>query len=281
MNLVGNPRVWAAKHEQDEFYNITTRGNCSPTLGGVCAHNGYSSPFVHDSIEDRTDFLRKVLSRTGRVTTLVMGFTNHKVLSGKENREEFHAYRQTRDISMDFDMKRKPILGHLQTVRPAIDGEAFEVCNVDTVPYDTPEEFELWYAKARSCKCLRTELDWEVLEAKILCSYDAHAPQRHIRDIAWSKLLTCVMGHRLHVWTIPELERQDTTVADKLEWINRFNASSRTFKESDWKNCRRQNRIGQMLERTLVMDLLSAMDADLSNGDTDDRLMGSGGEGHD
>lgn len=281
MNLVGNPRVWAAKHEQDEFYNITTRGNCSPALGGVCAHNGYSSPFVHDSIEDRTDFLRKVLSRTGRVTTLVMGFTNHKVLSGKENREEFHAYRQTRDISMDFDMKRKPILGHLQPVRPAIDGEAFEVCNVDTVPYDTPEEFELWYAKARSCKCLRTELDWEVLEAKILCSYDAHAPQRHIRDIAWSKLLTCVMGHRLHVWTIPELDRQDTTVADKLEWINRFNASSRMFKESDWKNCRRQNRIGQMLERTLVMDLLSAMDADLSNGDTDDRLMGSGGEGHD
>jgi hypothetical protein len=257
-DLSGDPKVWEAKHEQDAFLNITTRGNCAPEVDGVCAMNGYSSPFAHDSKGARLHFLHKVLTRNGRVASMVLGFTGHRALSGKEAREDFHELRQTKALRMDFDMKRRPVEATMASATVQIEDQTYETANLDTEPFDTPEEFEMWFAKARSCRCLRTADDWRLLFAKVRMHGQ---PRRHVRDLEWSRILTCVMGHRLGVWTIPELDKQGTTVADKIAWVNGFNASKRAFKESDWKNCRRQNRQSQMLDRSEVDDLLKRMGA--------------------
>lgn len=259
--LSGSDKVWEAKHHQSSFLNITTRGNCAPELGGVCAHNGYSSPFEHDTLGDRYNFLHNVLTRAGKVETTILGFTNHRALSGKEHREEFHKYSQTRELSMDYDMKRKPVESTLRTERPVIEDMDYEVACVGTVPYDTPEEFELWYKRARARKCLRTEGEWRALFSSVRSATSGNPVRRHVGDYAWSQLMTCVMGHRLGLWSIPELDRDDTTVAQKCAWVQTFNRSRRRFTESAWKNARRQNRQDQMLPRAEVEVMLRDMGA--------------------
>lgn len=261
VRLSGDPKVWEWKHRQDGFCNIATRGNCAPELGGVCAHNGYSTPFEHDSRGDRLNFLHHVLCRTGRVETKHLAFIGHRALSGKEGREDFRQMDATKEISMDFDMKRRPVESSVHDVTVTLEDRDYVAASVETEPYETPEEFDLWYRKARGCRCLRTAAEWAVLFLKVRNKLKGNQPKRRIRDVEWSRILTCVMGHRLGVWTIPELGREDTKVDDKLAWINDFNASKRRFKESDWKNCRRQDRQSQMLDRDEVDDLLKAMGA--------------------
>lgn len=264
--LVGDDTVWAMKHEQDCFYNLTTRGNMAPNVEtptmkkGVCAHNSYIDAFENGSLGDRLHCLHLWFTRTGKVECTHAAWSKFKDMSGKESRVDFNVRPQTRHLSMDFDLKRKPDESSVVTVHPVLYGETYELANVSTIPYETPEEFELWYERGRSCRCLRTEDEWHTLFGKVLLD-PAQSSQRRVRDWEWSRIMTCVMGHRLGVWHIPTLDDPSLTVEGKCNWINGFNKSKKKFKAGDWKNARRQNRQSQMLPRDMVIDLLTAMGA--------------------
>ncbi|WP_248922083.1 hypothetical protein [Olsenella intestinalis] len=261
MDLVGDGTVWAEKHEQDSFLNLTTRGNVAPVEGGVCAHNSYKSCFEKDSLGDRLHFLHICLTRTGRVECTHDSWPSFKDMSGKESRVDFNVHRKTRHLSMDFDLKRKPDESSVVTVHPSLYGETYEVANVETLPYKTPEEFEWWYKRGRSCRCLRTEGEWRTLFGKVRLN-PSETAKRNVRDWDWSRIMTCVMGHRLGVWRIPTLDDPSLTVDEKCDWINTFNESKTRFKKCNWKNANKQQRQSQMLPREDVIDLLKAMGAE-------------------
>ncbi len=258
-NLSGSPKVWEEKHRQDGFYNVTTRGNISPDPKGVCAHNSYVSPYPSKSVEDRLYCLDVWLRRTLKVDCTVGVWARFKDMADSTLRDDFYVEDRPRSLSMDFDLKRKPLKDSLRTAHPTIGGTAYEVCNVETAPYESPEEYELYKRKGRDSKCLRTENDWRAFFVRV--SSSASGIRRHVADYDWSRIFTCVMGHRLGVWNIPTLDDPALTVDDKCRWIDQFNESGKPFKASHWKNARRQERQTQMLERSEVDDLLTSMGA--------------------
>ena len=262
LDLSGSPKVWEEKHLQSGFYNLTTRGNMSPDSSGVCAHNSYVSPFPSKSAEDRLHCLDAWLSRTSKVDCTVGVWARYKDMADAVTRDDFFVEDRPRSLSMDFDLKRKPVRDSINTVRPVIAGRFYEVANVATVPYESPEEYELYKSRGKSCKCLRTEGEWLAFFSRVASA--ASGIVRHVSDYDWSRIFTCVMGHRLGIWHIPALDDDSKSVADKCRWINTFNDSSKVFKESHWKNARRQERQSQMLDRSEVADLLGAMGAVLS-----------------
>ncbi|MDD3485884.1 MAG: hypothetical protein PHI26_04515 [Atopobiaceae bacterium] len=263
VELVGDPKVWAVKPVQDDFLNITTRGNVAPNEGGVLAHNSFVTGLPKDSPEDRLSFLDQVLTRTGRIHCMTTEWARFKDMSRPTLREDFYVGDLERDMRMDFDMKRRPVEGSLVTERPVVDGRAYEVATVGTVPYDTPEEFEAYRRVARSMRsgCLRTEDDWRGFLVKVRSSLSGAPAERHVKDPDWSRLFTCVMGHRLRQWRVPTLDDPALSVEDKCAWVNQFDKSKKAFTPADWKNARRQTRQSQMLPRECVADMLQAMGA--------------------
>ena len=231
----------------------------SPDPSGVCAHNSFVSPFAPKSLDDRLYCLDAWLSRDGKVDCTVGVWARYRDMADAVLRDDFFVEERPRSLSMDFDLKRKPVKSTLATVRPVIAGKTYEVANLATVPYESPEEYELYKSRGVSSKCLRSEGDWRAFFARVGSA--ASGVTRHVSDYDWSRVFTCVMGHRLGVWNIPFLADEGKSVAEKCAWVNRFNSSSKAFGESHWKNARRQERQSQMLDRSEVADLLAAMGA--------------------
>lgn len=254
--LVNDPTMWAVKHHQSDLLNITTRGNVSLSPKGVCAHNSFVTGFTPDSYEDRLTFMTSVLDRNSRITCHNNTWTKFRQLAARQNRQDFAVSTQERALSMDFDLKRKPVKSSFITVYPVIVGRRFEIANFDTEPYDTVAEYKHYKNAAKSAVVLRTSAHWDLFFAKVS---EIKVTQRHIKDLEWSKLFTCIMGYRLGLWDISYLNTEGLSVADKLSWINSFNKSKKQFTETDWKNCRRQNRQSQMLEYTFIKDMLEVM----------------------
>ncbi len=257
MSLTGSEEIWEIKHRQNDLLNFTTRGNVSLSLEGVCAHSGYVTGFVKDSYDDRVQLMTRVLSREGKLKSVTKTFTTFRRLANIKNPVDFCVEERSSDLSMDFDMKRKPIRDSFYTANTVIDDTTYEIANFNTEPYENVDEFILYKNTAKGCKVLRTSSDWKLFFAKISGKHSGN--RRRIKDLNWSVLFTCVMGHRLGVWVIPFLDDPDMSLNDKLKCINYFNRSEKSFEVSDWKNAGRQNRASQMLERTVVEDLLMEM----------------------
>lgn len=250
--LVGSTRVWSEKHHQNDLVNFTTRGNVSLLATGVCAHNGAKSGYESDSYEDRLWLMTQVLSRTGRIKYTTDEWpTFREIVLGAD----FVVRQVTRQIRMDFDMKRKPVPESFTTDQPIIEGIAYEIAHFDTVPFDTVKEFLLYREKKALCEVLRTKSDWEKFFHKInLKIADCKAK---VRDMDWSILNSCIMGHRAGKWTIPGLETGN--VEEKCDWINQFNKSKKKFNVNDWKNARRPDRQANMLPKEFLSELLKEM----------------------
>lgn len=245
------PEIWEVKHEQEDLVNFTTRGNVSLSLKGVCAHNSCKSPYLSDSYEDRLWLMTHVLARTCPVTYEDKEWTGFRELvEGKP----FTVKTVPRNIRMDFDLKRKPVLQSMLTVYPVVENTTYEIANFTTEPYKNVAEFRLWRYKATLVKVLRTENEWNLLFLKIRCN-DCNAK---VRDLEWSRLISVVAGYRAGLWLIPYLD-QNISLDEKLAWINTFNVSKRAFKESDWKNCRRPERVSSILPIEIIQDLLVYM----------------------
>lgn len=263
--------IWEIKHAQDDLINFTTRGNVSlhcfgfddngKIIGnpmmingkpypGVCAHNSTKSGYPSDSYEDRYWLMTQVLSRTGTVD-----YTKNDLTSFKElvNDEPLAEIPRTRHIRMDFDMKRKPVPESFKTDRVSVDGTSYEIAHFDTEPYGTVDEFKTYRNKKELTRVLRTEADWDVFWAK-LATKDTKAKPR---DMDWSILNSCIMGHRAGDWTILGLEGK--SVEEKCDWINAHNNSRRKYKKSDWKNARRPERQVNRLPYDLIKDKLDEL----------------------
>ena len=113
---------------------------------------------------------------------------------------------------------------------------------------------------------LRTVGDWKLFFDKI--AVKQFSKGQHITDLAWSKLVSCIMVYRLGVpigkygnnpIDIPYLSDPDHTVQQKVDWINRFNRSEKKFTISTWKDCRKQTRASQILPEETFIDLLCEM----------------------
>ena len=275
MMLVGDPTMWAVKHSQDDLVNLTTRGNASLIVGdsaagvlpGVMAHNSFVTGEVPDSYEDRLAFVTQVLSRTGRLRTVGTAFVKFKELARRENRLDFSAHMQERMISMDFDMKRKPLRETLQDVPVTVGYTMYSIANFATGPYETVGEYQRYRSVSKAMTVLRSFKDWVMFFDKL----DARADGKHriVRDMEWSVLFSAVMAYRLRVpldahggkpLAVPFLDDPAHSVADKVEWINEFfNLSKKPFTVNTWKDCRKQMRLAQMLPEALFIDKLDAM----------------------
>ena len=104
------------------------------------------------------------LSRTGRIECANKSFSGFRSLASRENRADFRVTEQVRAISMDFDLKRRPVRSSFSTVHPDLDGHVFEIANFDTEPYRTVADYRRCKAVGKACSdggCLRTERDWQ------------------------------------------------------------------------------------------------------------------------
>ena len=260
--------MWSEKHHNEDLLNLTTRGNVASNMEGVLAHNSYVSGFEPDSKEDRMDFMVKNMNRAGKLKTTGIRFESFKNLSKSVDRLDFARHDQDRELSMDFDLKRKPVQSTMVNSYRYFEDEDVTGCvaSFDTVAYDTPAEFLYYKSVGRSCTVLRTVEDWSLYFDKINSKRDG--VRRHIKDLEWSKLISCVMVYRLGIpldafgltpVSIPYLDDPDKSVAEKVAWINQFNDSQKEFTVNTWKDCRKQTRASQVLSEALYIEKLKDM----------------------
>lgn len=254
-----DPSVWSLKHVQDDLCNFTTRGNVSLRVGGadsvlgghpgVCAHNSLVTGEEKDSYEDRHALMLAVASRTGRVETHKARPTSFRALTSRSERADFGFRDQGRYLSMDFDMKRRPLRETLAEGTLTLDGVDFKVASVDTAPWDSVEEFmkgkRLGERIAREGGCLRTRADWDVwfLRYGLEGAYVS-------KDPVWTLVRAAVCAYRQGALAIGPLAALDTGKRGSVDaccrWINRFIPRSSKhhgkFNANTWKDCRKSNR---------------------------------------
>lgn len=259
--LTGDDSMWAVKHEQDDLLNLTTRGNVSLSLGGVCAHNSYISGEEKDGYADRLAYQTATLSRTGRVSSDTAIWSGFRALSDRESRRDFAVAERTRSLSMDFDLKRKPVRSSFATVNPVVAGQTYEIANFNTEPYDTVDDYVKYKRAGKTCidgAGLRTMANWSVFWARLSTSNNSTGVR--ITDLDWSIIVSCVRGWKYHGWSIPYLDGGHS-VAEKLAFINCFNMSEKRFRQSDWDNAARRARQNDILGYDVCDATLDAMRA--------------------
>lgn len=241
--------IWEIKHTQDDLSNPTTRGNTSchdkshpmmfdgKPFEGVNAHNGLKSPYISDSFEDRDWMIKKTLSRTGPVHCTIIQHTSLKDMQKKGL--AYRKYETGKDISMAFDLKRKPIRGSFKTVNPVIDGQEYEVADFETEAYTDINEYRLYRNRRDKSNPLRTENDWH----KYFLKVDGNLTKKRENNIEWLQLWDCVMLCRMDIVSIPLLDdRSPLTVAEKCAWIMSHNTSDHKFDKNSWKDARKKER---------------------------------------
>ena len=276
--------IWEMKHMQCDLLNFTTRGNVSLNTGkpsqaawsalksgdmlgniwnpvfdlpGVCAHNGAKSGYISDSYVDRLWLTTQVLTRNGPVSCQHTSMTPFKDMV-KRN-APFMMHHETVNISMDFDMKRRPVQASINTVRPVIAGVEFEIANFTTAPFDDVSEYHKYRRTKGNVLCLRTEQEWEVFYKKLPYYKTGAKP----RDLEFNKIRSIVTGARVGMIDIPYLASNKVSNPEKISFINQFIAEigmeCKTFTESDWKNARRPERVSTMLPLEYLEELISIM----------------------
>lgn len=253
--------MWEAKHSMSRFLNLSTRANVSPDLGGVCAHGGLVTGQAADSLEDRAAYITMALQREKSVPSIHKEFVNLKSMLTKDL--DFHSIDCITNISLDFDMKRKPLQSSLHSVWVnAADGSYCsasvqraglnEIGCLDTVAFDSIAEYEMYRKAKDSCPVLRTFEDWKMFFAK------AQRPENskiRISNADWTSLMSCIILYRQGKLDIPPLEAC-ATVQEKIDYINRHNHTPRKFTESHWKNARRPERASSALPIEAISDTL-------------------------
>lgn len=285
-DLTGEYDMWQMKHAQKGLLNFSTRGNVAlndkshPVIvdgvpyAGVCAHNSFVTGMEKESYEDRLSLVKTVLSRTSRCKCNVKTFAKFREVSRRNNRLDFYVDEEEHNISMDFDMKRKPVFESFETVQPVVDGVPYEIANFTTRPYEDVEEFKLYKEASVNfirSGCLLTVNDWQKFFVRMSdIQSDVHnndsdtqkkivgkrCPTRRITDMDWSRIVTLVMGHRLGYWVVPYLAG-NYTVDEKIAYINSLNKSEKKFTLLNWKNCRRPERASQMLPIEMMSEMFA------------------------
>lgn len=244
--LTGDRSIWETKHRQSDLVNFSTRGNVSLEPGGVCAHNGLKVPrgVTEDSPEDREQLLRTVATRTGRVPNSYVRFPSFQELSRRENRQDFIPTQVDRSVSMDYDLKRRPVMSTMTSEYvPLPDGTTHEIATFATEPWETVGDClrarEIAREMART-GCLRTVEEWRDWNVRF-----THGKGRRIVTPSRSVLMSIVMAHRQGVVSIPTLADRSVSVQQRLDWLAEWGLG--TVSRGDWDNARRPERASQML----------------------------------
>ena len=240
IELSGSRSIWKKKHYQDDLLNITTRGNISLSENGVCAHNGYKTGLTSDSPEDRRVFLKAVLERTGNLKYTCDEWASLREMLTKNI--DFSVQQVERSANMEYDMKRKPVRNSIEKVDLELGAEEYEVSNFTTVPFEDIVEFRRYREMKKHTKCLKTKKQLE----RFLVKAENPECNTHIQDIEFTKLMSAVMAHRSGQYVIPMLAKK-IPLKEKLAFINEFNDSDRDFDSNAWKECRKPERISNML----------------------------------
>ncbi len=253
----GDPELWEMKHHQDDLINFTTRGNvslhCKERDGyeGVCAHNSAKSDYPSDSYEDRLWLMTQVLGHTDKIEYTVKEFTP---LSDYLKGKPYGFKLNTKHITMDFDMKRKPIRDNFRTDKVDVEGKTYEIAHFDTEPFKDTEEFLLYRKIKENTNALRTEADWDIFWNKLKLD----STNTKSRDIDWDILKSCIMGYRSGLWDIPVLSAKKS-VAEKCDWINLHNSSKKEFTKYDWINSSKSDRQANILPTEIIKDKLQEL----------------------
>lgn len=258
--LTGDPTIWEEKHEQVDLVNFTTRGNVSQSLNGVCAHNGLKAPkdIVPDSYEDREFLLRAVVTRDARVPNPYTRFPSFQDLSRVDGRVDFIPSVVDRSVSMDYDLKRRPVMSSMNARWPSLpDGSVWEMATFTTKPWDTVGDCVRARGLGREIAkdgCLRTVKQWREWDVKY-----THGKGRRIVTPRRAVLMSIVMAHRQGVVSIPTLGDRQLSVEKRLAWLGEWGLG--TVSRGDWDNARRPERLSQMLPVDALEPYLSRMKA--------------------
>ena len=264
---VSNPKIWEVKHEQTDLFNITTRGNASLTvadpehnvLGGVIARNGAGSEnpdLPKESYANRKAFTLSVASRTGKIAATYKQYT---LLSDMQKTNcPYTESSHLKNLSMDFDMKRKPLRESLAAEWIEIDGEKYEVAHIETVPFENNAEYLLYKAVAEKQKCLRTVADWTRFFNDLDCaSSGVSSGPREDENYRWKCFKDCIAGYRAGMWAIPYLNTPGLSVNQKVEWLQSTNdCPSHIFNRKTWDKLSEKSYIKKILPFDVLKETL-------------------------
>lgn len=245
-------QVWEPKHFNDTFLNITTRGNVAVNDEGVLAHNSYTTGEVKDSRADRDAYIIAVLSREGRLKCSTKVWTEFSEIV--ERKHDFHVTESIRQLSMNFDYKRCPIVEtaidtHVQyTSVNGLYHVDTTIAEYDTSPFNDAEEFLNYRNTMQYEDCVKVTAD--LVRVKVKSSVDI---QGYIgKDLDRKILLSILMGYRLGIYEIPDLD--GLKQSEIVKTVNSWGISEITI--DDWKNCSRSKRQNNMLPRELIDEKL-------------------------
>ena len=244
--------IWEAKHYNDVFLNITTRGNVAVNDEGVLAHNSYVTGEVKDSRADRDAYIIAVLSREGKLKCPTKVWTTFS--EQVERKHDFHVTETMRQLSMNFDYKRCPIIEtaiDTPVHYTSVDGQYTVntvIAEFDTRPFDDAEEFLNYRTVMKSENCVKVRKDLERVKVKSSVKTKGYIG----KDLDRKIILSILMGYRSGLYKIPALDglKQKQVV----EKVNSWGISEITI--NDWKNCSRTKRQDNMLPNDVVKDML-------------------------
>jgi len=243
--------VWEPKHYNECFLNITTRGNVATNDGGVLAHNSYITGEEKDSRADRDAYIIAVLSREGKLKCPTKMWTEFSEMV--EKKHDFHVSETIRELSMNFDYKRCPVL-ETAFDRPvhyeSIDGKYVVdtvIAEYDTRPYCDAEEFLNYRNTMRNEDCVKVKKDLERVKVKSSVKTKGYIG----KDLEKKILMSILMGYRSGIYRIPTLDGKKQSQI--VEIVNSWGISEITI--NDWKNCSRTKRQENMLPRDFVQEM--------------------------
>ncbi|MST63965.1 DNA-directed DNA polymerase [Schaalia hyovaginalis] len=140
--LTGSRQMWERKHHQSDLLNITTRANFSREPHGVLAHGGYKLPegIVEDSQEDRDLMWELMVTRTGALPVRMKVFPSVQELTRTENRLDFAPKIVDKQLTIEFDRKRRPVRDDMTAHLVEVGDDVYEVAHVRTVPWENAQE---------------------------------------------------------------------------------------------------------------------------------------------
>lgn len=244
-------QVWERKHYNDTFLNITTRGNVAVNDDGVLAHNSYTTGEVKDSRADRDAYIIAVLSREGRLKCSTKVWTEFCDIV--ERKHDFHVAESIRQLSMNFDYKRCPIVEtavdtpvHYESA----DGQIIDtvIAEYDTRPYNDAEEFLHYRDVMKAEDCVKVSADLERVKVKSTVKAKGYIG----KDLDRKILLSILMGYRSGLYQIPALD--GLKQSEVVTTVNSWGISEISL--NDWKNCSRPERQDNMLPHDLVDETL-------------------------
>ena len=241
-------QVWEPKHYNDTFLNITTRGNVAVNDGGVLAHNSYTTGEVKDSRADRDAYIIAVLSREGRLKCSTRVWTEFSEIV--ERKHDFHVTETIRNLSMNFDYKRCPIVEtavdtpvHYESADGRFSVDTV-IAEYDTRPFENAEEFLNYRNTMQSEDCVKVKKDLERVRVKSTTKTKGYIG----KDLDKKILMSILMGYRSGLYHIPALDGLKQTQI--VEVVNSWGIAAISI--NDWKNCSRTKRHDNMLSREQV-----------------------------